>query len=159
MRHDLFAIGFNPARPGGRLVLGLAVLGLLGVNPAVAEEHEISVFKSPTCMCCAKWMEHMRSNGLATRATEPARMGPIKERFRVPPALQSCHTAVAEGYVIEGHVPAEAIKRLLKERPNVLGLTVPGMVAGSPGMESAQPQRYQVLAFDRDGKTTVYESR
>lgn len=86
---------------------------------------------------------------------------PIKQKLGVPRALQSCHTAVVGGYVIEGHVPADVIDRLLRERPSVVGLAVPGMPVGAPGMEAPgrAPDRYQVMAFDRDGRTTVYASR
>jgi len=88
-------------------------------------------------------------------------LAPIKQKLGVPPALQSCHTALIEDYVIEGHVPADLIDRLLRERPPVAGLAVPGMPVGSPGMEvpSQAAERYQVLAFDRSGRTTVYATR
>ena len=88
-------------------------------------------------------------------------LAPVKRRFGVPRALQSCHTAVVEGYVIEGHVPADLIDRLLAERPAVVGLAVPGMPVGSPGMEAPgqAAERYQVLAFDQKGRATVFASR
>ena len=88
-------------------------------------------------------------------------LAPVKRRLGVPPALQSCHTALVEGYVIEGHVPADLIDRLLRERPSVVGLAVPGMPVGSPGMEAPGQvsERYQVLAFDQKGRTSVYASR
>ena len=88
-------------------------------------------------------------------------LAPIKRKLGVPRGLQSCHTAEIEGYVIEGHVPADLIDRLLRERPSVVGLAVPGMPVGSPGMEApGQPaERYQVLAFDQKGRTTVFASR
>ncbi len=88
-------------------------------------------------------------------------LAPIKRKLGVPRALQSCHTAVVEGYVIEGHVPADVIDRVLRERPSVVGLAVPGMPVGSPGMEAPgqAPERYQVLAFDQKGRATVYTSR
>ncbi|MGH7385311.1 MAG: DUF411 domain-containing protein [Candidatus Rokuibacteriota bacterium] len=86
---------------------------------------------------------------------------PIKTKLGVPPAIQSCHTAVVEGYVVEGHVPADVIDRLLRQRPSIVGLAVPGMPVGSPGMEAPgrAPDRYRVLAFDREGRTTVYATR
>jgi hypothetical protein len=88
-------------------------------------------------------------------------LAPIKRRLGVPAALQSCHTAVVDGYVIEGHVPSDVIDRFLRERPAMVGLAVPGMPIGSPGMETPgqAPERYQVLAFDQKGRTTVYASR
>jgi hypothetical protein len=95
------------------------------------------------------------------KAEDSEDLAPIKRKLGVPRALHSCHTAVVEGYVIEGHVPAELIDRLLRERPAVVGLAVPGMPVGAPGMESpGQPaERYQVLAFDQKGRTTVFASR
>jgi hypothetical protein len=83
----------------------------------------------------------------------------VKERHKVPEKLHACHTALIDGYVIEGHVPADVIQRLLKEKPAVLGLAVPGMPVGSPGMEGGKPEPYNVLTFDKDGKTTVYAKR
>jgi hypothetical protein len=86
-------------------------------------------------------------------------LGPIKRKLGVPRALQSCHTAVVEGYVIEGHVPADLIRKMLDEKPEIAGLAVPGMPMGSPGMEGATRERYDVLTFDRAGRTTVYAHR
>jgi hypothetical protein len=95
------------------------------------------------------------------KAEDSEDLAPIKRRLGVPRALQSCHTAVVEGYVIEGHVPADLIDRLLHERPSVVGIAVPGMPTGSPGMEvpGQAPERYQVLAFDQKGRTTIFASR
>lgn len=106
-------------------------------------------------------MGHLRANGFTVKAENTQDIRAVKTRLGVPPALESCHTAQVGGYLIEGHVPADTIKRLLKERPAVVGLAVPGMPAGSPGMESPgqKPERYQVLAFDKTGKTTVFDSR
>ena len=105
-------------------------------------------------------MDHLRKNGLTVRAEDVTDLAPIKTRHGVPRDLQSCHTAVIGGYVIEGHVPADTIKRLLKESPLIVGLAVPGMPVGSPGMEApGQPaERYQVIAFDRTGRTSVYST-
>jgi hypothetical protein len=86
-------------------------------------------------------------------------LDPIKRRFNVPPSFESCHTAVVEGYAIEGHVPADAILRLLKERPEAAGLAVPGMPEGSPGMEGPQPEPYEIMAFDAEGERWVFERR
>lgn len=106
-------------------------------------------------------MGHLRAGGYAVRTEDLDDLAPIKRKLGVPPALQSCHTAEVEGYVIEGHVPADVIDRLLRERPAVVGLAVPGMPVGSPGMESPgqKPERYEVMAFDRQGRATVYASR
>lgn len=106
-------------------------------------------------------MGHLRAGGYPVRTEDLDDLAPIKRKLGVPTALQSCHTAVVEGYVIEGHVPADVIDRLLRERPAVVGLAVPGMPIGSPGMESPsqKPERYEVMAFDRQGRATVYASR
>jgi hypothetical protein len=104
---------------------------------------------------------HLRGSGYGVRAEDLEDLAPIKRKLGVPSALQSCHTAVVEGYVIEGHVPADVIDRLLRERPAVAGLAVPGMPMGTPGMEAPgqKAQRYDVMAFDRQGRATIYVSR
>jgi hypothetical protein len=104
---------------------------------------------------------HLRSNGFTVTERNETDLAPVKRRHGVPSALESCHTALVDGYVIEGHVPADLIDRLLRERPKVAGLAVPGMPAGSPGMESPgqKPERYQVLTFDTGGRTTVFATR
>lgn len=123
--------------------------------PAFAAE--VTVYKSAACDCCNKWIDHLRANGFIVEALNVADGVPYKKANRVPPALGACHTATVDGYVIEGHVPANDIHRLLRERPKVLGLAVPGMPAGSPGMEQdSQKERYEVFTFDRAGNTTVY---
>lgn len=123
--------------------------------PAFAAQ--VTVYKSPTCDCCNKWIDHLRANGFTVEALDVADIVPHKKANRVPAALGSCHTAQVGGYVIEGHVPANDIHRLLRERPKVLGVAVPGMPAGSPGMEQgSQTERYEVLTFDHAGNTTVY---
>ena len=106
-------------------------------------------------------MGHLRSNGFTVTERNETDLAPIKRRHGVPSALESCHTALVEGYVIEGHVPADLIDRLLRERPKVAGLAVPGMPVGSPGMESPgqKAERYQVLTFDAGGRTTVFATR
>jgi hypothetical protein len=120
----------------------------------------IKIYKSATCGCCAKWVDHVKAAGFEPEVHDVPSVPAVNASHGVPPPLQSCHMALVGGYVIEGHVPADLIERLLKERPNVAGLAVPGMPAGSPGMEvggSAAP--YQVVAFTRDGQTTVYATR
>ena len=106
-------------------------------------------------------MGHLRANGYPVKAEDVPNVTPIKRRYGVPARLEACHTALVEGYVLEGHVPADLIDRLLRERPPVTGLAVPGMPAGAPGMESPgqTPERYQVLSFDRSGKTAVFATR
>lgn len=106
-------------------------------------------------------MGHLRASGYPVKEENVPDVTPIKRRHGVPERLEACHTALVEGYVIEGHVPADLIDRLLRERPRAAGLAVPGMPAGSPGMESPDqtPERYQVLIFDRSGKTAVFATR
>jgi len=102
---------------------------------------------------------HLRANGFKVKIEDHNDLGPIKARYGVPRSLEGCHTALVDGYVVEGHVQATTIRRLLRERPAVAGIAVPGMPAGSPGMETGgRPERYNVLTFDRSGKTTIYES-
>lgn len=125
----------------------------------LADAPTITVYKSPTCGCCTDWVTHLEKHGFKVSAHDVMDMGPIKDQAGVSPALESCHTAVVDGYVIEGHVPADVIVRLLKERPQVAGLAVPGMPMGSPGMEGPYKERYDVVTFTRDGQTQVYESR
>jgi len=120
----------------------------------------VQVYKSPTCGCCTNWVKHLQDNGFATRVVEMADLGDIKAKNNVPGPAQSCHTATVGGYVLEGHVPAADVKRLLKERPAVLGLAVPGMPIGSPGMEvpGVKAAAYDVMSFDRGGRLAVYAS-
>lgn len=122
---------------------------------------DVVVYKSPTCGCCTEWVAHLRRHGFQVRPEDVTDLQAVKARHRVPPDLQSCHTALVGGYVIEGHVPADLVERLLRERPKAVGLAVPGMPVGSPGMEvpGARAERYRVLTFDRDGKTAVFATR
>lgn len=118
----------------------------------------LTVHKSPYCGCCKQWIEHMRAHGFEVSVVETEDLGPVKARVGVPPGEGSCHTAEVEGYFVEGHVPAEDVKRLLAERPEARGITLPGMPIGSPGMEieGAPPQAYTVELVDKDGGTTPY---
>ena len=104
-------------------------------------------------------MDHLREKGFTVDARDMGNVAAIKRKHGVPTALESCHTALVDGYVVEGHVPADVIDQLLRERPKVAGIAVPGMPAGSPGMESPNPQPYDILAFDAAGKTSVFGSR
>lgn len=119
----------------------------------------VKVFKSPTCGCCAQWIEHLRAAGFEVEVEDSYEMAQVKAEAGIPIALQSCHTAMIDDYVFEGHVPVETIARFMKERPDVRGLAVPGMPVGSQGMEmGGRVDPYDVIAFD--GVTTsVYESR
>ena len=107
----------------------------------------IQVFKSPTCGCCSMWIDHLTENGFKVEAKDVADLDTVKQMAGVPSHLRACHTAVIDGYTIEGHIPASAIKKLLAERPAIQGLAVPGMPAGSPGMPSPAPEPYDVIAF------------
>jgi hypothetical protein len=117
---------------------------------------QLTVYKSPTCGCCGKWVEYMQARGFSATVTDLPDVAPIKAKHGVPARLSSCHTTLVGGYVIEGHVPAEDIQRLLKEKPAIVGLAAPGMPAGSPGMDVPNSPAYDVLAFDKAGKTTVF---
>ena len=117
------------------------------------------MYKDPSCGCCTKWIDHLRAHGFAVTARDMDDMDEVKATFGVPGKLQSCHTATLGSYVVEGHVPADVIQKMLKERPRILGLAVPGMPVGSPGMEGGRAQHYDVVAFERNGKTSVYAKR
>jgi hypothetical protein len=122
----------------------------------------LTVYKSPSCGCCRLWLTHAQSVlvGYDIKTHDVDDLTEIKARLGVPPALQSCHTAISGPYVFEGHVPADLIKRFLAERPRALGLAVPGMPVGSPGMEMGpRKDPYDVLLFDKAGKTRVYAKR
>jgi hypothetical protein len=135
------------------------LLILVALTPAIAADLPVvQVYKSPTCSCCSKWVEHLKKNGFTVDVTNVSDVTPIKKANSVPPTLSSCHTALIDGYVIEGHVPVEDIFKLLKERPTVAGIAVPGMPIGSPGMEGRNPQPFKVIAFGTDGETTEFSS-
>lgn len=132
----------------------LVLLSFAGV--AAAEFPEVHVYKSPTCGCCSKWITHLQDNGFSVTATDVPDVQVVKAENGLPEHLASCHTAFVGGYLIEGHVPAADIARLLAEKPKVSGLAVPRMPIGSPGMEGPNPERYHVLSFDSTGKTEVF---
>ena len=145
-------------------ILALAV----GVSAAVASANlpassagSITVYKTATCGCCLKWVDHLRANGFTVDAKDvtEAALVSMKRDVGVPAELESCHTAIVDGYVVEGHVPADVIQEFLEEHPKAVGLAVPGMPLGSPGMESDVKQPYNVLVFDASGASKVYRSR
>ncbi len=136
--------------------LAAAMLG----HPARATPGRIEVFKSPTCGCCSAWIAHIADAGFdaVARDVDQETLWSIKERAGVTPELGSCHTAFVDGYFIEGHVPASDVLRLLAERPEALGLTVPGMPIGSPGMEmGTRREAYDTLLVRRDGTAEVFQ--
>lgn len=138
-----------------RTVLMAVSLACFTLGSAVASEPQtVQVYKSPDCGCCNGWIDHLRENGFTVTATNVKDVTPIKAENGVPRGLASCHTAIVGGYVVEGHVPAEDIRRLLSEKPAVSGLAVPGMPIGSPGMEGPKPERYEVLTFGSEGVST-----
>ena len=141
------------------MMVGVLV-GAVGAVAAPQTATVVEVYKSPTCRCCSKWIEHMRQSGFTVRTTDvpDAELPAFKARHGVTPKVQSCHTALVGRYVIEGHVPAVDVQRLLAERPALRGLAAVGMPRGAPGMEvwGAKPQPYSVTAFDKNGKTWIF---
>jgi hypothetical protein len=136
-----------------RSALGLVAAALVVPPLSVsAEAAAILVHKDPNCSCCAGWVRHLKDAGFAVTVEETADLRPVRKRLGVPADLAACHTAEADGYVLEGHVPAVAVRRLLEKRPVATGLAVPGMPAGSPGMEGGVPQRYEVVLFGTNGR-------
>ena len=130
-------------------------------SPADAQAARMVVYKTPTCGCCRAWVDHVQAAGFAVEVHDMPDVTPVKNEHGLPGHLGSCHTAVVDGYVVEGHVPADVIRRLLRERPQIAGIAVPGMPIGSPGMEvpSGRKDPYDVIAFTKDGKVSVYETR
>ncbi len=150
----------RPRRSGGLRMLSASLAVAAGLMAATASQPAraaaITVYKSPWCGCCEQWVGHMRSRGHAVTVQNMEDLDAIKKMARVPEALQSCHTAFVAGYVLEGHVPAADLARLLAERPKARGLAVPGMVGGSPGMESAEAEPYDVILMQSDGGRQVF---
>lgn len=142
----------------GRCLSALACGAALGLAaPALASPDEVVMYKAPDCGCCGKWAEHMRSAGFAVKEVASPRMDLVKQEAGVPEALGSCHTAKVGGYVVEGHVPAADVRRMLAEKPAIRGLSAPGMPLGSPGMEGPYPaERYDVVSFDAQGRSAVF---
>ncbi len=130
----------------------LAVAAAIAFSPAGATD--IEVYKTPWCGCCDDWVEHLRDDGFTVRVHERGDLDPVKRDHGVPADLASCHTAVVDGYVVEGHVPAADIRRLLADRPAATGIAVPGMPVGSPGMEEGDRREpYRVILFGRNGRS------
>ncbi len=150
-----------------RLTLTAVVLSAFSVHaeesvwdedvPVLEKPVEMTVYRSPTCGCCGKWLEHMKKHGFVVRDIKSNDMDRIKKELGVPDNLQSCHTASVDGYVIEGHVPAADVQKLLQTRPEASGLTVPAMPAGTPGMEmGGKKDPFAVLIFDKNGKVSTF---
>lgn len=134
-----------------------ASAAVLLAGPAFAARDVIEVFKSPNCGCCTKWIGHLRANGFEVQAHDVDDISVSRAKLGVPAALGSCHTGRVRGYLVEGHVPATDIQRLLRERPVAAGLAVPGMPRGSPGMEADIKDPYDVLLFQLNGRYTIYQ--
>lgn len=142
---------------GAGLVLAVLGLGLYLQFGTGASYPAVTVYKSPTCNCCSDWVTHLKDNGFEVNVKSRLRVGPVKQQLGVPKALASCHTATVGGYVVEGHVPATDMKRLLQEKPEVRGVSVPGMPVGSPGMERGnRVEPYDVVTFTAAGDTSVF---
>ncbi|MGE0443771.1 MAG: DUF411 domain-containing protein [Vicinamibacterales bacterium] len=135
------------------------MLALAGV-PGRAQGTKIQIYKDASCGCCSVWVTHLEQNGFAASVTNSPDMLAVKDSYGIPGQLRSCHTGVVNGYVVEGHVPAADIQRMLKEKPAVVGLAVPGMPIGSPGMEvpGMRPQPFDVIAFEKGGARRVFAS-
>ena len=121
---------------------------------AFAQPSNILVHKDPNCGCCTGWVQHLKAAGFAVTVEATANLQVVRKRLRVPADLAACHTAEVDGYILEGHVPAVAVRRLLEKRPAATGLAVPGMPVGSPGMEGGEPQPYDVVLFGASGRQT-----
>lgn len=153
----------------GLLATGMAVVLIAGSRswddgeasrPAsaatTADGPAVHVYKTASCGCCAKWVDHLREAGFAVTVEDTRDLMAVKRREGVPTDLSSCHTALVNDYVVEGHVPASVVHAFLEEAPEARGLAVPGMPIGSPGMEGRHPEAYDVFAFDADGERSVF---
>lgn len=135
-----------------RDALAICAVGLVApAYAASAEMPTVIVHKDPNCGCCGGWVKHLMDEGFAVKVYETSQLQAVRKRLGVPGDLAACHTAEIGGYVVEGHVPAAAVRRLLNERPEAVGLAVPGMPVGSPGMEGGKPVAYEVVLFGASG--------
>lgn len=151
---------------GRRTLLTLAVAVALAWAgnvwiAAQSAKPQMTVYKSATCGCCSNWVEHMRANGFEVKAVDVDDIDKVKRERGVPADTASCHTGIVNGYVVEGHVPADAVLRMLKEKPAIAGIAVPGMPMGAPGMEvpGGKKEAFNIVSFDKAGKTAVYQKR
>lgn len=142
----------------GLLIAGLTGLPVAPQTAAADTSGHVTVYRIKTCGCCSKWMDHLRANGFTVTEQVVETREAAPPRAKVPELLRSCHTAQVGGYIVEGHVPAEVVKDLLRTRPAILGIAVAGMPAGSPGMESDTPEPYNVVAFTDKGGIYVFAS-
>jgi hypothetical protein len=147
------------------LLLVVAVLsawaGTVWTAAQSTPKPQMTVYKSPTCGCCSKWIAHMQANGFVVKAVDVDDIDAVKREHGVPADATSCHTGIVNGYVVEGHVPADAVQKMLKDKPSIAGIAVPGMPMGSPGMEvpGGQKEAFNVVSFDKAGRIAVYQKR
>jgi hypothetical protein len=140
-------------------ILVLAIGNAWAESKQMEKPVDIVVHRSPSCGCCGKWVEHLKQNNFKVNDIVTDEVQVIKDKYGISQELASCHTAIVDGYVVEGHVPANDIRTMLKTKPNIVGITVPGMVKGSPGMEMGDKKdAYQVLGFDKAKQTQVFNS-
>jgi hypothetical protein len=145
-------------RIGGLVAVGVLGRRLWAELPGGMAPTPITVYKSSTCGCCTKWVDHIRANGFAPVVHDHEEMEALKDEMGVPAGVRSCHTAIVEKYLIEGHVPASDIRRLLAERPKTAGLAVPNMPPLTPGMapDGVEPKDFEVVSFQADGSTRPF---
>jgi hypothetical protein len=139
------------------MIRKVVLFGLLAVAAALAINPVITVYKSPTCTCCGRWVSHLKANGFTVKVVE-GDYTKERTRLKVPTEVESCHTGEINGYFVEGHVPASEIKRLITTKPKAKGIAAPGMPIGSPGMETGPAEAYSVVLIDEKDKVTVYRS-
>jgi hypothetical protein len=144
-------MSINVARRQAMLCFGLAAGGLIAGAARAGDPGKLIVHKSPTCGCCGGWARRMREAGYVVEEIVESDMKAVKARLGVPEKMASCHTAEIDGYIVEGHVPPQAVAQLLKERPKAVGVAAPGMPMGSPGMEMGEPEVYTLYLFDASG--------
>ncbi|HEX5775087.1 MAG TPA: DUF411 domain-containing protein [Caulobacteraceae bacterium] len=140
------------------ILLAAAATFFAPAAACAAQAREITIYKTPWCGCCGGWVKRLQAAGFTTEVVEVQDLAPVRARHGVPFELSSCHTGVAGGYVFEGHVPVADVERVLKEKPKALGLAVPGMPIGSPGMEvpNGKPEAFDTLLLLKDGTTKVF---
>lgn len=137
----------------------LATLALTSGVYAAEPLSTVTVYKTPTCGCCNGWVKYLRDNGFTVETHDLSNLAALKARFGLTQKrLMSCHTAIVDGYVVEGHVPADDVRRLIHEKPDIVGITAPGMPQLSPGMFSLEPKDYDVLSFDKNGNVDIFSS-
>jgi hypothetical protein len=149
----------SPSAPEAEPAASAVAPGPLSTAVSGSDSATLVVYKESTCPCCNAWVEYMRDNGFRVVTHDVSDLDAVKQKHDIAGNLQSCHTTEVGGYYVEGHVPADLVRKLLAERPPIAGITVPGMPVGSPGMEVGPPRPYDILSVDSAGRTAVYGSR